>query len=60
VASYEDSHTHVKLLKIKGSKKQRVMIEEPDFDRMEAISPVDEDDRKISSTQMHPHRRDEE
>ena len=37
-----------------------MMIEEPDFDRMEAISPVDEDDSKISSTQMHPCRRDEE
>jgi len=38
-----------------------MMIEEPDFDRMKAISPVHEDDRKISSTQvMHPPRRDEE
>ena len=36
-----------------------MMIEEPDFDRTEAISPVDEDDRKISSTQMYPRRRDE-
>ena len=38
-----------------------MMIEEPDFDRMEAISSVDEDDRKKSSTQVkHPRRRDEE
>ena len=37
------------------------MIEEPDFDRMEAISPVDEDDRKKSSIQVkHPRRRNEE
>ena len=57
---YEDSHTHIKLLKINCSKKQHMMIEEPDFDRMEAISPVDEDDRKILLTQMHPRRRDEE
>ena len=47
-ALYEDAPTHIKLLKIKGSKKQPMMIEEPDFDRMEAISPVDEDVRKIS------------
>ena len=59
-AFYKDSHTHIELLKIKGSKKQPMMIEEPDFDRMEAISPVDEDDWKISSTQMHPRRRDEQ
>ena len=45
---------------MKGPKKQPMMIEEPDFDRMEAISLVDEDDSKISSTQMHPCRRDEE
>ena len=37
-----------------------MMIEEPDFDRMEAISLVDEKDRTISSTQMHPCRRYEE
>ena len=37
-----------------------MMIEEPDLDRTEAISPVDEDDRKILSTQIHPRRRDEE
>ena len=36
------------------------MIEEPDFDRMEAISSDDEDDRTISLTQMHPRRRYEE
>ena len=59
-ALYEDAPTHIKLLKIKGSKKQPMMIEEPNFDRMEDISPVDEDDRKISSTQMHRRRRDEE
>ena len=46
-ALYEDAPTHI-------------MIEEPDFDRMEAISLVDEDHSKISSTQMHRRRRDEE
>ena len=59
-ALYEDAHTLIMLLKIKGSKKQPMMIEEPDFDRIETISPVDEDERMISSTQMHPRRRDEE
>ena len=50
-ALYEDAPTHKGLLlKIKGSKKQPMMIEEPE----------DEDDRKISSTQMHRRRRDEE
>ena len=57
---YQTAEDKGLLLKIKGSKKQPIMIEEPDFDRMEAISLVDEDDRKISSTQMHPRRRDEE
>mmetsp|Transcript_7383 Transcript_7383/g.9533 ORF Transcript_7383/g.9533 Transcript_7383/m.9533 type:complete len:100 (+) Transcript_7383:430-729(+) len=56
-----DLLSNIKLLKIKGSKKHSMMIEEPDFDRMEAIAPVDEDDRKKSSTQVkHPRRRDEE
>jgi len=58
---HEDTHTHIKLLKIKDSKKKPIMIEESDFDRIEAISPIDKDGRKISSTQvMHPRRRDEE
>ena len=39
----------------------RVFEEEPDFGRMEAMSPVDVDDRKISPTQlMHPRQRDEQ